>query len=329
MNDLSMILFDNKMSMIEEERKHFAEMLQYEYRSSILNEDAEIIYEGIFESLMNFIKSIIDKIIGFFTSIINFITGKKKETGFQDTVKEVEKATENVIKYANDLHRSIVGDAITEDIKIFKIGDMFRTSNIVGALSKTLKEIPVYKDIQSLNYTEINKDTLQQTRNSMKKYYLDFLGAINIPSQISKTVVNKDGDKITINQSLLLKSISIKESIKDTGIDYLQIGIGIKDISRFLYESESEKDFERCRNEMKKIRSSLETSKRDDSIDSEKYNIVKRSFQIIYDFIMTCGSTWVKVGKRLQSMALYNAKVINSLTNKIEKEKKTNTDDKK
>ena len=37
MNDLSMILFDNKMSMIEEERKHFAEIRMREkmYRKDI------------------------------------------------------------------------------------------------------------------------------------------------------------------------------------------------------------------------------------------------------------------------------------------------------
>ena len=315
MNDLSMILFDNKMSMIEEERKHFAEMLQYEYRSSILNEDAEIIYEGIFESLMNFIKSIIDKIIGFFTSIINFITGKKEKEETSDCIQRVNEIMKDIDRYSDEINNLVKGDKINEDVKIYKIDEWLQKKIGIGALSNSLNSIPLFKMIQSLEYDKITKETFNQTKNNIGDYYSNFLKSIGI--QDTKDVVYKDGDKVGINQDILLKSISVKESIKGKRIEITAYGCGLTDIKNSLSADNAESDFADCRNNMKRIRSSLEKSKKDETINSEKYSIVKKSFQLLYDYTTTCGSTWIKICRRYRSMIKYNANGMKSFVNKI------------
>ena len=93
MTSLNMIYFEHNMSMIEIEREYMRNMINLEYRGGVLNEDTEIIYEGVFETIKNAILAIFEKIRKLFESVINLFR-KTKDNAKNKEVKEIIKKTE-------------------------------------------------------------------------------------------------------------------------------------------------------------------------------------------------------------------------------------------
>ena len=67
-----MICFEHNMNMIEIERNYMRNMMNLEYRGGILNEDTEVVYEGVFETIKNAILTVLRKIKEFFTNKLIF-----------------------------------------------------------------------------------------------------------------------------------------------------------------------------------------------------------------------------------------------------------------
>ena len=94
MTSVNMICFEHNMEMIEIERNYMRDMINLEYRGGVLNEDTEVVYEGVFETIKNAILAILKKIKELIENVINFFRKKKSS----DDLKNIEKQISNVEK---------------------------------------------------------------------------------------------------------------------------------------------------------------------------------------------------------------------------------------
>ena len=108
MNNISMICFEHNMNMIEIERDYMRNMMNLEYRSGILNEDTEVVYEGVFETIKNAILTVLRKIKEFFTNIIDFLK-KGQDVRIDNQIKNETRKSEEVIQILKNAENKTSG----------------------------------------------------------------------------------------------------------------------------------------------------------------------------------------------------------------------------
>ena len=110
MNNISMICFEHNMNMIEIERDYMRNMMNLEYRSGILNEDTEVVYEGVFETIKNAILTVLRKIKEFFTNIIDFLK-KGQDVRIDNQIKNETRKSEEVIQILKNAENKTSGSS--------------------------------------------------------------------------------------------------------------------------------------------------------------------------------------------------------------------------
>ena len=96
MNSLSMICFEHQMDMMEIERNYMRNIINLEYKAGVLNENTEVIYEGVFETIKNAVLTIIEKIKNLFTAVIDLIRKGDDIKKDNDIKEEIKKVSENI-----------------------------------------------------------------------------------------------------------------------------------------------------------------------------------------------------------------------------------------
>lgn len=99
MTSVNMICFEHNMEMIDIERNYMRDMINLEYKGGVLNEDTEVVYEGVFETIKNAILAILRKIKELIENVINFFRKKKSSDDLRNTEKQIsniEKKIDNV-----------------------------------------------------------------------------------------------------------------------------------------------------------------------------------------------------------------------------------------
>ncbi|MDD3122055.1 MAG: hypothetical protein PHC62_00905 [Candidatus Izemoplasmatales bacterium] len=94
-NSIELESFNFQMNMLEIEQTIFMNELKYKMNIN-LNENVEVINEGVIETFKKVMKAIFKKIKEFIDKIIAFFSGKKQEVEDQITEKRIEKAQEKV-----------------------------------------------------------------------------------------------------------------------------------------------------------------------------------------------------------------------------------------
>ena len=110
MNNISMICFEHNMNMIEIERNYMRNMMNLEYRSGILNEDTEVVSDGVFETIKNAILTVLRKIKEFFTNIIDFLK-KGQDVRIDNQIKNETRKSEEVIQILKNAENKTSGSS--------------------------------------------------------------------------------------------------------------------------------------------------------------------------------------------------------------------------
>ena len=163
MNSLSMICFEHQMDMMQIDRMFIGDLIGFKYKHNVLNEDVELICEGVFDAVKRFISTILEKLRDFFQNIIDFFGNLFKKEKIASAKKNLDTAKSNIKNNPKKVEKKITSVSTTGSTTVSTSGSATSTGK---QLPDSKKEVEASSGIFKFVYA-LNVSFIQNSTNSM------------------------------------------------------------------------------------------------------------------------------------------------------------------